>query len=148
MYTPVIFKVLELLLLDRLNMVLEAGLPHINPSMYIKVVSYDDAIFATQEVIVKYVHDSSSVFRCLHDIQKVFDSVMYCVLLERLFSVGVSGKCGGCCVLGMTICDAEYIPCYLIFVLKGGSILSRTLFYTCDEFLSDETSSLWFVSLH
>ena len=79
------------------------GHPYIPLRFWKMFVSYDDAIFAMQEVIVKYVHDSSSVFRCLHDIQKVFDSVMYCVLLERLFSVGVSGKCGGCCVLGMTI---------------------------------------------
>ena len=61
--TSVISKVLELLLLDWLNMVLlEAGLPHINQSVYVKQVSCDDAIFATQEVIAKYVHDGSSVF--------------------------------------------------------------------------------------
>ena len=91
--TSVIVKVLELLLLDRLHMVLlEAGLPHINQSAYTKSVSCDDAIFATQEVIAKYMHDGSSVFMCLYDIQKAFDSVEYCVLLERMFSIGVNGK--------------------------------------------------------
>lgn len=64
---------------------LETGL-YIIQFVYIKSVSCDDAIFATQ---AKYVHNGSSVFKCLCDMQKVFDSVEYCVLPERLFSVGV-----------------------------------------------------------
>ena len=47
-------KVLELLILDKLEMVfLEAEIPHINQSAYQKRVSCSDAIFATQEVYRK-----------------------------------------------------------------------------------------------
>ena len=30
---------------------------------------------------------------CLYDLKKAFDSVEYPALLERLYEVGVSGKC-------------------------------------------------------
>ena len=105
---------------------LEAGLPQINQSAYIKSVSCEDETFAKQDVIVKSVHDGSSVNMCLYEMQKAFDSVEYCVLLERLFSVRVNGKC---CIVGMRMCDAEcvlMVPCHLSFVLKGG--LDRALF--------------------
>jgi len=38
------------------------------------------------------VREGSDVYMCLYDLQKAFDSVEYCVLLERLFSVGVNGR--------------------------------------------------------
>ena len=73
-------------------MFLEAGIPHVNQSAYRKCVSCADAIFATQEVIARYLQDGDSVFMCLYDLQKAFDSVEYAVLLDRLFEVGVNGK--------------------------------------------------------
>jgi len=52
--TSIIAKVLEFLLLERLECVfVEAGLPHVNQSAYRRAVSCADAIFATQEVIAK-----------------------------------------------------------------------------------------------
>ena len=64
---------------------LEAVLPHINQSAYIKSVSRDDAIFAMQKVTAKYVHGGSSVFMCLYDIEKALDSVEYCMLWRDCF---------------------------------------------------------------
>ena len=88
--TSGVAKVLEFLLLDRLKLVLlEAGLPHINQSAYMSNVSCTDD---TQEVVARYVREGSDVYMCLYDLQKAFDSVEYCVLLERLFSVGVNGR--------------------------------------------------------
>ena len=76
--TSIMAKVLEFLLLERLHLVfLEAGLPHINQSMYKRAVSCDDAVFATQEVIAKYHRGGSKVYMCLYDLQKAFDSVEY-----------------------------------------------------------------------
>jgi len=54
-------------------------------------VSCVGTIFATQEVVARYVHEDSDVYMCLYDLLKAFDSVEYCVLLQRLFSVGVNG---------------------------------------------------------
>ena len=91
--TSVVSKVLEFLLLDRLKLVLlEAGLPHINQSAYVSNVSCADAICATQVVVARYVHEGSDVYMCFYDLQKAFHSVEYCVLLERLFSVGANGR--------------------------------------------------------
>ena len=49
-------------ILERLQDVLqEAGIPHINQSAYRKWVGCADAIFATQEVITRYLTISSKV---------------------------------------------------------------------------------------
>ena len=85
--SSVIAKLLELMLLKRMK---EAGVPHFNQSAHRKGISCLDAIFATQEVIAKYVRNK--VHMCLYDLQKAFDSVEYPVLLERLFEVGINGK--------------------------------------------------------
>ena len=85
-----IAKVLEFLLLDRLQSILvDAGLPHVNQSAYRRGVSCADAIFATQEVISRYLKGGSKVYMCLYDLQKAFDSVEYPVLLEKLYQAGV-----------------------------------------------------------
>ena len=80
----ILAKVVEFLLLDRLQLVfLEAGIPHVNQSAYRKCVSCADAIFATQEVIIRYLQGGNNVFMCLYDLQKAFDSLEYAVLLDR-----------------------------------------------------------------
>ena len=80
--TSVVAKVLEFLFLELLRLVfMEAGLPHVNQSAYRKVVSCADAIFATQEIVARYLRGGSRVYMCLYDLQKVFDSVEYPVLL-------------------------------------------------------------------
>ena len=91
--SSVIAKMLELLVLNRMRIVLqEVGAPHCNQSAYRKKVSCADAIFTTQEVIARFVRGGSRVHMCLYDLQKAFDSVEYSVLLKRLFAVGINGK--------------------------------------------------------
>ena len=71
---------------------MEAGLPHPNQSAYRKRVSCADAIFASQEVISRYLKEGSRMYMCLYDLQKAFDSVEFPVLLKRLFDAGVNSK--------------------------------------------------------
>lgn len=87
----VISKVLESLILGRLEpLFMEAGLPHPNQSAYRRNVSCADAIFATQEVISRYLREGSRMYMCLYNLQKAFDSVEFPVLLKRLFDAGVN----------------------------------------------------------
>ena len=65
---------------------MEAGPPHSNQSAYRKRVSCADAIFATQEVISRYLKEGSRMHICL------YDSVEFPVLLKRLFDAGVNSK--------------------------------------------------------
>ena len=79
-------KVLESLLLHRMEPAFEdAGIPHTNQTAYIKSTSCSDAIFATLEVISRYLTDGSKVHMCLYDLQKTFaiDSVEMPVLLKK-----------------------------------------------------------------
>ena len=92
--SPVFSKVLEFLILNRLEMVfIEANVPHVNQSAYKKKVSCADAVFATQEVIARYLQGGSRVYMCLYDLQKAFDLIEYPILLRRLYDIGVNGKC-------------------------------------------------------
>ena len=80
-------------MLERLESVFaSAGIPHVNQSAYRRAVSCADAIFATQEVVARYLRGGSRVYMCLYDLQKAFDSVEYPVLLEKLYNAGVNGK--------------------------------------------------------
>ena len=89
----VISKIMELLILNRVNPVLmEAGFPHPNQSAYRSKVSCADAIFATQEVVNRYLQEGSQVYMCLYDLQKAFDSVEFPVLLRNLFDIGINSK--------------------------------------------------------
>ena len=64
--TAMVGKVQEFLLLERLESIfLEVGLLHINQSAYRRTVSCADAIFATQEVIAKYLRGDTQVYTCL-----------------------------------------------------------------------------------
>ena len=64
--TSMVAKVLEFLLLERLDMVfMEAGLPHINQTAYRHRVSCEDAVFATQEFVAKYLRGGSPVYVCV-----------------------------------------------------------------------------------
>ena len=79
-------------MLERLDSVfVAAGLPHVNQSAYRRAVSCADSIFATQEVIARYLRERSRVYMYLYDLQKAFDSVEYPVLLQKLFDAGVNG---------------------------------------------------------
>ena len=116
----VIYKVLEFLVLGRLQVLLvEAEIPHINQSAYRKNVSCIDALFATQ-VIAKYMRGGSRIHMCLYDLQKAFDSVEYSVLLDRMFEEGINGKTwrllnswydGACCQVK---CDGTLSEGYVV----------------------------------
>ena len=71
---------------------MDAGVPHPNQSAYRKSVSCADAIFATQEVLNRYLLEGGKVYMCLYDLEKAFDSVEFPVVLRRLFNVGVNSK--------------------------------------------------------
>ena len=77
----VLSKVLEILILSRLEPTLsEVGFPHLNECAYRKHIGCTDAIFATQELIARYISEGSTVYMCLFDLQKVFDSIEFPVL--------------------------------------------------------------------
>ena len=132
----VLSKVLENLILSRLEPTLiEAGFPQQNQSAFSKHVGCSDAIFATQELIARYISEGSTAHMCLFDPKKAYDSVEFAVLLDHLFSIGVNGKTwclirnwyenGRCCVK----VDGRSIPTFPVErgVLQG-SVLSPTLF--------------------
>ena len=131
-----ISKVLEFLVLERLERVFaSAGLPHINQCAYRRGVSCADAIFATQEVVARYLRGGSRVYMCLYDLRKAFDSVEYPVLLEKLFNAGVNGKMwhllkswytGVSCQVKL---DGMLSPSFQVERgVKQGSVLSQALF--------------------
>ena len=69
--TSTLSKVLELVLLQRMELTLrEAGIPHLNQTAYRKNVSCADGIFSTQEAILRYINDGSTVYMCMFDLQK------------------------------------------------------------------------------
>lgn len=79
----VLSKVLEILVLTRMEGSLtEAGFPHLNQSAFRKHVDCAYAIFASQELIARYISEGSTVHTCLFDLQKAFDSVEFPVLLD------------------------------------------------------------------
>ena len=135
-YRGVTLMSVEFLFLDCLQLVfMEAGLPHVNQSAYRKAVSCADAIFATQDIVAKYLRGGSRVYMCLYDLQKAFDSVEYPVLLEKLYNVGVNGKMwrllnnwyrGGSCQVKVhgRVSDRFMVE----RGVKQGSVLSPTLF--------------------
>ena len=111
----VISKVLETLILNRLEPVfMEAGLPHPNQSAYRKSVSCADAIFATQEVINRYLQEGGRVYMCLYDLEKAFDSVEFSILLKRLLVLtrkrGVYYKAGILMVKAQYVWGSMYPP--------------------------------------
>ena len=72
----VISKILEILILDRLEPFFSGGgIPHPNQSAYRKGISCADAIFATEETLIHFLQEKCSVYMCLYDLQKAFDSV-------------------------------------------------------------------------
>ena len=55
-------KLLETLILSRMEGILaEAGFPHLNQSAFHRHVGCVDAIFASQELIARYISDGSTV---------------------------------------------------------------------------------------
>ena len=83
-------------MLERLQVVFdEADLPHINQTAYRKSVSCADAIFATQEVIARYLRGGAVESTCAYMTCRrlsIRKSIEYPILLKRLYEAGVDGK--------------------------------------------------------
>ena len=92
--TSVLAKVFEIILLQRINPILEdAGVPQIYPTAYREGISCQVSIFAEQETNTKFTREGDNVYSCFYDLASAFDTVEFCVLLEELFHAGVKGKC-------------------------------------------------------
>lgn len=86
-------KVFEYIILHRILLVLqEYGHPSLTQTTYQKYISCQDAIFATQEVIQNDLRDGRVSYLSLYDLEKAFDSVEHCILLQSLFHAGINGK--------------------------------------------------------
>ena len=92
--TSVFAKVLEILLLNRMNVLLDdSGVPQLTQTAYRRNVGCSDSIFASQEVNNKFIKEGDSVYTCYYDLEKAFDTVEFSVLLEQLAYIGIKGKC-------------------------------------------------------
>ena len=92
--TSVIAKCLEIAILSRLSPIRqEKGFPHCAQTAYRHDISCADAIFSTQEAILKYIREGEKPTLCFFDLEKAFDSVEYTTLLKNLSDVGINGKC-------------------------------------------------------
>ena len=91
--TSVLAKVLETLLLNRMSDILDdSKVPQLTQTAYRRNVGCSDSIFASQEVNHKFIYEGDSVYTCYYDLEKAFDTVEFCVLLEQLAHVGIRGK--------------------------------------------------------
>ena len=92
--TSVLSKCLEKIVLQRMEIPLkEAGFPHSSQTAYQRSVSCADAIFSTQEALLKFVREGDDAYICLYDLEKAFDSIEFPILLSHLFKRGINGKC-------------------------------------------------------
>ena len=136
--TPVLMKVFEYTLLNRLLPVLElTGHPSLNQTAYQKHISCQDAIFATQEAILSNLRDNRICYLSLYDLEKAFDSIEHCVLLQSLFESGVNGKAWRlirACYSNLTSVvhsgSTLSAPFAVLCGVQQGSVLSPTFFLT------------------
>ena len=92
--TSILSKCLETAILQRLQpFFMERDFPCPSQSAYRKGVSCLDAIFTTQETILKRMRDGDEPYLCFFDLEKAFDSIEYGVLLRHMFNLGINGKC-------------------------------------------------------
>lgn len=68
------------------------GIPQLTQTAYRKNVGCSDSIFASQEVTHKFTSEGDSVYTCYYDLEKAFDTVEFCVLLEQLANAGIREK--------------------------------------------------------
>ena len=89
----VIMKVFEYAVLERILPTLKnAGHPLLNQTAYQKYISCQDAIFSTQEIILRILHEGGHPILSLYDLEKVHDSIEHPILLKCLFEAGLNGK--------------------------------------------------------
>ena len=83
--TSVLSKCLEKIVLHRMEIpVKEAGFPHSSQTAYQRSVSCADAIFSTQEALLKFVREGDDAYLCLYDLEKAFDTIEFPTLLSHL----------------------------------------------------------------
>ena len=134
--TSVIAKCLEIALLNRLSPILEErSFPHYAQTAYRRGVSCTDAIFATQEAILKHIREDEKPTICFFDLEKAFDSIEYATLLDHLFNVGINGKCWRLMKnwytdsMNMIKLENTFSSSFPVYRgVKQGSVLSPTLF--------------------
>ena len=134
--TSILSKCLETAILLRLEpLFMERDFPSPSQSAYRKGVSCLDAIFTTQEAILKRMRDGDEPYLCFFDLEKAFDSIEYGVLLRHMFNLGINGKCwrlikdwysDSCSVVKIGDQISARFP--LSRGVKQGSVLSPTLF--------------------
>ena len=141
--SSVLSKLLESIILKRLDCILsDLNIPHCLQTAYRKGLSCSDAVFATQEALLIHLRDGGYPYLCLFDLEKAFDSIEFCILLERLFKIGINGKCWHILLswyssassrvrIGSKLCD----PFPIARGVKQGSVLSPILFLTVVDIL-------------
>ena len=60
---------------------------------YQRGMSCEDATFAVYETLTHLTRDGNTVYQTFYDLEKLFDSVEYSILLKHIFSKGINGKC-------------------------------------------------------
>ena len=89
----VIMKAFEYAVLERILPTLKnAGHPLRNQTAYQKSISCQDAIFSTQEIILRILHEGGHPILSLYDLEKAFDSIEHPILLKCLSEAGLNGK--------------------------------------------------------
>ena len=134
--TSVLSKCLEVIILERLESLFsEQGFPHPSQTAYRRGLSCIDAIFSTQEVILKHIREGDTPYLCFFDLEKAFDSVEYHTLLSHIFKLGVNGKCWR--IIREWYTDTHSVvkvnnkcshPFQVNRGVRQGSVLSPTLF--------------------
>ena len=92
--TPVLTKVLESLILNRLrDVLLEKGIPHLNQTGYRRKVSCAEAIFVTVETVSQFAQQGERMHMCFHDLQKplIQCSILSSSAYTKLASMGKPG---------------------------------------------------------
>ena len=148
--TSVLSKCLEVIILERLeSLFVEKRFPHPSQTAYQRGLSCTDAIFSTQEAILKHIREGDTPYLCFFDLEKAFDSVEYSTLLSHIFKLGINGKCwrlikdwyydtSSVVKVNNKCSDSFPVKCGV----KQGSVLSPTLFIAVmDSLLSFLESS-------
>ena len=133
---PVILKVFEYAVLKHILPVLSnAHHPLLTQTAYQKRISCQDAIFASQEVLISMMRDGGHPVLSLYDLEKAYDSIEHAVLLKALFEAGVSGKAWRIvkAFYGnlQAIVNVNFTSTAVFPILRGvqqGSVLSPTFF--------------------
>ena len=141
--TSVLSKCLEILILERLeSLFCERGFPHPSQTAYQRGLSCIDAIFSTQEIILKHIREGDTPYLCVFYLEKAFDFVEYSILLYHIYKLGVNGKCwrlikewysNTSSVVRVNDRRSESFP--VKRGVKQGSVLSPTLFIAVTDSL-------------